>query len=214
MRRVTCCSIVPLVDHWLDDPLNRIHIQDLRDRLSADAARVLVLLGAGLSYGATRARGNFDDDRHHRYYDFESFPSWDGLMHILLERLKMLPDMEGREAGLTSFFSDQSPLDCAELSRSVLGTESFNNVLRQAYGGHPHLVTSRSHQELVRLPLREIFTTNYDMLIEEAFRGQTLTVSASPDQFIARLPQRPERHLVKLHGTIDDLNSIVLTRSD
>ncbi len=52
------------------------------------------------------------------------------------------------------------------------------------------------------------------MLIEEAFRGQTLTVSASPDQFIARLPQRPERHLVKLHGTIDDLNSIVLTRSD
>ncbi len=181
--------------------------------MAQDAARVLVLLGAGVSYGASRARSNFDSPND-SYQDFEPFPSWEGLMRIMLHRLKMLPDMKGREDNLESFFTRESPLDCAELARGVLGAETFNNVLRQAYGGPSHMFTSTSHEALVRLPLKEIFTTNYDTLIEDAFLGQELAVSAGPAQFIARMPQRPKRHLVKLHGTIDDLNTIVLTRSD
>jgi hypothetical protein len=39
-------------------------------------------------------------------------------------------------------------------------------------------------------------------------------VSATEEEFQARRAEHPERHLVKLHGSIDRPDSIVLTRDD
>jgi SIR2-like domain len=64
------------------------------------------------------------------------------------------------------------------------------------------------------LPL--LFTTNYDELIEAAYleAGLQLRVSINEEQFKARRAEIPKRHLVKLHGSIDQPETIVLTRSD
>jgi hypothetical protein len=68
----------------------------------------------------------------------------------------------------------------------------------------------------VRLDLPLLFTTNYDELIEAAYQegGRSLRVSVSEEQFLARRAEKPSRHLVKLHGSIDQPDSIVLTRND
>lgn len=73
-----------------------------------------------------------------------------------------------------------------------------------------------SHEALVRLPVRELFTTNYDRLIELAFgRSQTeLSVSITSAHFLAERARRPARHLIKLHGSIEEPDSVVLTRDD
>jgi hypothetical protein len=61
-----------------------------------------------------------------------------------------------------------------------------------------------------------VFTTDYNQLIEAAFRaaGLDLRVSVAEDEFRAHASQSPERDLVKLHGSIDRPESIVLTRDD
>jgi hypothetical protein len=41
-----------------------------------------------------------------------------------------------------------------------------------------------------------------------------LTVSATPTEFLAARPARPPRHLIKLHGSFERQETIVLTRDD
>jgi len=61
-----------------------------------------------------------------------------------------------------------------------------------------------------------LFTTNYDELIEAAYleSRQPLRVSITEEQFKARRAERSPRRLVKLHGSIDQPDTIVLTRLD
>jgi hypothetical protein len=67
-----------------------------------------------------------------------------------------------------------------------------------------------THAHLASLPTREAVTTNYDRLFEEAV--------AAVDGPIAVLPYQPagagQRWLLKLHGSIERNDSIVLTRND
>jgi hypothetical protein len=140
------------------------------------------------------------------------FPSWDSLIKRMRDRLKLLPDFMGNEDELEEFFDQQDALDCSELFAHSLGQANFTAFLREQFvSPHPHVTPS--HEALAQLPTPELFTTNYDELIELAFQGQSLTVSTRPEQFIARLSNRPEHHLVKLHGTISEPDTIVLTRS-
>jgi hypothetical protein len=73
-----------------------------------------------------------------------------------------------------------------------------------------------SHNELVGLELPLLFTTNYDDLIERAYvhHGRTLTVSSTAQEFVEHLRPKPEHHLVKIHGSIDNTATVVLTRDD
>lgn len=119
---------------------------------------------------------------------------------------------------LRSFFIEEGPLDCAQLFRQTVGEANYREFLLSQYdsGRQPFIRTTPSHAALVRLDLPLLFTTNYDELIEAAYAeaGQQLRVSISEEQFRARRVERPHRHLVKMHGSIDQPDSIVLTRSD
>lgn len=119
---------------------------------------------------------------------------------------------------LRAFFIEESALDCAQLFRQTVGEANYREFLRAQFDGRRHefVGTTPSHAALVRLDLPLIFTTNYDELIEDAYleAGQQLRISSSEEEFRARRVERPNRHLVKLHGTIDRPDTIVLTRTD
>jgi hypothetical protein len=88
-----------------------------------------------------------------------------------------------------------------------VGDANYFDFLRRQFQPHSpvdYWVTP-SHDELVALDLPIIFTTNYDNLIERAYahHGMSLTVSFTAKDFVAHLNPKPERHLVKIHGTID-----------
>jgi len=201
-----------LVSEWLNQASNRTYIIDIRNALSRSETSVMVFLGAGLSFGAARQRGRYDLDKWGYSYDDFPFPSWDGLIRRMLEHLKALPEFSGREEELDEFFDQQDALDCAELFRHSVGKANFTQFLRKQFTtANPELTPS--HEALAVLPVAELFTTNYDELIELAFKGRDLTVSIKPDQFIARLPNKPKHHLIKLHGSISQPDTIVLTRS-
>jgi hypothetical protein len=193
-------------------------IHALRKRIANDAGAVMIFLGAGLSFGVGRflGRGSFeipppipDDDR---------FPSWPLLIDRMRGELVASVSDEHERRCLERFIGDHDPLDAAQLYRLRVSRERYHEFLRSQFATHPddvHFLTP-SHEALVRLPVRELFTTNYDALIELAFErhGEPLVVSTTPDEFLRAAAAHPARHLIKLHGTWDQPERIVLTRDD
>jgi hypothetical protein len=221
---------VPYVP-WHESTANAAFIHRLRGLL-AGRGRLLVFLGAGLSFGAARLQGRarFDYERYDRWWpgDFPfadlmphddglPLPSWPQLINRMCREIAVQSPAEEHDS-LRTFFIEEGPLDCAQLFRQTVGEANYREFLLAQFDAsrHPFVRATPSHAALVRLDLPLLFTTNYDELIEAAYlaAGLQLRVSISEEQFRARRAENPLRHLVKLHGSIDQPDTIVLTRSD
>jgi hypothetical protein len=115
---------------------------------------------------------------------------------------------------LKRFFGRADKLDVAEAFRTRLGENRFHQFLREEFRGKT-VKLSRVHRALRRLPVTTIFTTNYDKLLERAFRndmGDDPIVVFQAEQLALDAPN--EVRVIKIHGDIDHPKSIVLTRSD
>ena len=240
-----------VVAPWYDDALNVEHMTRLREALT-QGGRVLVVLGAGLSFGSARltGRARFDDEHWGAdpggpgyrseggpygrrreppsppYPPFDNIaldddglplPSWPWLISRMRAQLAQRCPEDEQES-LSKFFRDEGPLDCAQLFRRSVGEANYREFLQGQFdiNRHEFVRPTPSHQALVALGLPLIFTTNYDELIERAHvdAGMPIRVSAHEQEFMARLAEHPARHLVKLHGSIDRPDTIVLTRAD
>jgi hypothetical protein len=214
---------------WYEDPANVVLIERLR-ALTADGGRLLVFLGAGLSFGAARlyGRARFDYDRPEPWRpdaprlvpddDGLPLPSWPWLVSRMYEETVRAAENESERHALIEFFRDEGALDCAQLFRQTIGEANYREFLIRQFdaGAHDFIQPTPSHTALVELSLPLLFTTNYDQLIEAAYlrTGQPIRVSIDEAQFRARRAASRPPHLVKLHGSIDQPESIVLTRSD
>jgi hypothetical protein len=218
----------PYMTRWYEDAGNANFLHRLQ-RVIAEQGRLLVFLGAGLSFGAARFQGRATFD-YNRWWppDFPfanimpdddglPLPSWPQLISRMCREIMSQSQAEEHDS-LRTFFIEEGPLDCAQLFRQTVGEANYREFLLKQFDAsrHPTVRTTPSHTALVRLGLPLLFTTNYDELIEAAYRqaGLQLRVSISEEQFKARRAERPVRHLVKLHGSIDQPETIVLTRSD
>lgn len=215
---------------WHEDPANATLLDRLRE-LVANQGRLLVFLGAGLSFGAARlnSRARFDYDQHDRRPpwwpdeprlvmddDGLPLPSWPWLISRMYEELTMSSSAAERR-GLFEFFTEQDSLDRAQLFRQTVGEANYREFLQRQFdaGRQEFIQPTPSHEALRELQLPLLFTTNYDELIEAAYlrAGEALRVSVTEAEFKAhRRSDVP--HLVKLHGSIDQPETIVLTRSD
>jgi hypothetical protein len=129
---------------WVENGLNQEHMRNLRRALGG-GGRVMVFLGAGLSFGAARfgGRAQFDneqwgppkkeDDGEQPPSPYEiardddglPLPSWAWLLSRMRKRLALeFPD---EERSLNRFFRDEGPLDCAQLFRQTVGQASIEN---------------------------------------------------------------------------------------
>jgi hypothetical protein len=219
------------VTAWHEDPGNAALVHRLRGAIPENG-RLMVFLGAGLSFGAARlqSRATFDYDRYDRWWphDFPfadltpdddglPLPSWPWLINRMCREIVSQSPHE-EHASLRVFFIEERPLDCAQLFRQTVGEANYREFLVAQFDAsrQPLIRTTPSHAALVRLDLPLMFTTNYDELIEAAYldAGQPLRVSITEEQFKARRAERPQRHLVKLHGSDDQPDTIMLTRLD
>lgn len=225
--------------HWYDDGLNAVHMSALA-RMTREERRLLIFLGAGLSFGAARLKGRavFDDNdgRHDmgrakraappppatpdsRAWDDDGkpLPSWTWLISRMHQQLAIRCASGTEKADLDAFFASEGPLDCAELFRKSVGDINYREFLQEQFDARRHdLYPTPSHFALVALDLPLLFTTNFDELLETAHvrAALELTVSSDEAEFQGNRAASPERHLVKLHGTISRGQTIVLTRSD
>jgi hypothetical protein len=155
--------------------------------------RVQLFVGAGASVAA-------------------GLPSWADLMKSMCAALRA-EDRSVAGGELERFLETGDFLDVAEVYLSTVGEFQYFRFLRQQFRREVKLAPI--HSVLSSLPLRTIYTTNYDKLLEAAFRAKNVldpSVVVYPQQlgYIAE----DELRIIKLHGDIDHPPTIVLTRSD
>ena len=171
----------------------RRHLHDPRGRKAA------VMVGAGFSRNAV-----------HRIDPGRSLPTWQKLTESLAERLYVEPNERHtvlRSAGATS-----AATRLAEEFETAFGRSALIAFVRENIPDD-QFEPSAVHRALLELPWSDVFTTNYDRLLETASRGlwrQYYEIVASAiDLPLVRRPR-----IVKLHGTLPELQNLVITEED
>jgi hypothetical protein len=130
------------------------------------------------------------------------YPSWKRLLRDI-----------GKEMGVSSDdVSDLAALAQWHIRRSS-GATKIRQVIRDEIGVEKPLPLTLD--VIARLPVRHIWTTNYDRLIERAFStlGRPLdSISAPAD--LALKPRAGAARLYKMHGTVDRLDDLVISTDD
>jgi hypothetical protein len=168
-------------------------------------SKAAVLVGAGFSRNAIATRGSGQ----------RTFPDWAALTTILIGRL--YPDRADREKLLSSVGATSSALRLAQEFESAHGRPALIDIVRESVPDDD-FAPSVAHEQLMDLNWADVFTTNYDRLLEWATLqrpNQTLRKTRyeicldSSDLPLARRPR-----IIKLHGTLPDLANLVLTEDD
>lgn len=159
--------------------------------------KVVLFVGAGASRWATPRGGG-------------SFKGWG---EFLTDAAKMLPTASLRKL-VNGRVKAGDFLIASELLKRNLGAE-WQRLLADEFQQAADI--PRLHKALINLQQRLVITTNFDKLLETAWHD-----SAPPrypnlitrlDAKVFRLFRDDEPYLIKLHGTIDDVDTIVFDKS-
>jgi SIR2-like protein len=174
-------------------------IEDLQREVSLK--RVLVVVGAGVSVGATAGTPS------------QQLASWRGLLGHGIERsITVVPDLPSDWA--TRLHADLNSTDLddllsvAERVSAKLGAPSggeYRRWLRDAFEGF--VATDSSVLEALRDLALPLATTNYDDLLEQASNRKPITWR-DPD--FERVIRGDEDSILHLHGYWKDSESVVL----
>lgn len=168
---------------------------DLLDDLAR--RKVVLFIGAGASKAARPRTGG-------------SFKDWN---EFLTDANKQVQDKKIQTI-INSRIKLKDYLIASELLRLNLGEQWAQHITSEFQKAAE---TSRLHKALIGLEQRIIVTTNFDKLIETAWSDSLPerhpTVISTVDHKVFRLFRNDEPYLIKLHGTIDAVESIVFDKT-
>ena len=150
------------------------------------------MIGAGFSKNAVHSRSR------------PGFPDWSQLGDRFYERL------HGRKPE-----PDRNYLQAPALAHEIeaaFGRPALNQMLRDAIPDLQH-EPSRLHVNLLDLPWSDVFTTNYDTLLERGCRSvisQRYDVVVNPED----LGHSNRPRIIKLHGSLPSDRPFIVTDED
>lgn len=165
-----------------------IHLQKIKDHLTRGNASLMV--GAGFSMNAVKVSENA-----------KLPPTWNQLADKF--RQDLYPN--GGDWG-------KNPLQLAEEYNYAYKRVGLNQLLRDAMNDEL-LAPSRLHVDLLELPWNDVFTTNYDTLLERAaedvyFRKYDCICKYDD------LPFTERPRIIKLHGSFPSHTPFIITEED
>ena len=167
------------------------YLHEIAERLFSGHAAVMV--GSGFSRNAKPHVRSCPD-----------FPDWSQLGDLFYEKLhNKKPDTDAR------YFS--VPTLAHEVEASI-GRPALNQILRNAIPDRDY-EPSTLHVELLNLPWSDVFTTNYDTLLERAcssITSQRYDVVVNQDDLV--YSEKPR--IVKLHGSFGSDRPFIVTDED
>lgn len=173
-------------------------IEQIRTALHSDRASVMV--GAGFSFNAQK-----------RYASARNFPLWSTLTESLVARLYP-GDEKARDHVLKNSGATSGALRLAQEFEAAFGRTVLLNHLRDMLPDREY-EPGALHDALLKLPWVDVFTTNYDTLLERGarpLRERRYEVV----RCVNDLPLKQRPRIIKLHGTLPELNDCILTEED
>ena len=127
-------------------------------------------------------------------------PSWKDLTDTLLKKYHIKT-------------KDNNLIRLASRLERDVGTLEFRGKVAESLRTRPDTLT-KLHDILVSLDVNLFITTNYDHLLEDSFRkhGYSPTIITEDKELPSIDPSR--KTIVKLHGDLDSLTSLVVTLKD
>ncbi len=133
----------------------------------------------------------------------EGLPQWKELVEPLKKELELLADKPGTSLNV-------EPPIIASYYEVKFGREALQKKIVSQLQKEVKL--TETHRTLSELPLKAIFTTNYDHLLEKALSTRKYVKIVKGKE--APLAGHDQLPLIKMHGDIDDPSTIVITQGD
>ena len=159
------------------------------------------MIGAGFSRCARKARPGASD-----------LPMWRDITREISKKLYPPEDTEDSPAGAKNVSPPGDPLRLAQEYESAFGRSDLHDFLRRLIRDDDH-EPDEMHRRLLRLPWRDVFTTNWDTLLER-------TCSSIPERKYAivlnkdEIPLGAPPRIVKLHGSLPSDFPLIFTEED
>ena len=177
---------------------DRNHFLQLRKELwQRPLSRASVMVGAGFSLNARPAPG-VDTP----------FPTWRPLTRAMFKEI--YPPTGGEITDWEDRFNRSNPLRIASEYEAAFKRQKLESFIRSHVpdsGHHPGPI----HELLLQLPWRDVFTTNYDTLLERTeVTGRAYQPVTTIEDLTSAVPPR----IIKLHGTLPSQSPFIVTEED
>ena len=180
----------------LDFP-DRNHLLQLRKELwHRPHSRASVMGGAGFSLNASPSPGVATP-----------FPTWRELARGMFDELYP-PDASNTER--EQQFNRSNPLRIGSEYEAAFKRQKLESFLRNRIPDSGHRPGSM-HDLLLQLPWRDVFTTNYDTLLE---RTEVTERAYQPVMTVEDLTTAIPPRIIKLHGTLPSQTPFIITEED
>ncbi len=178
------------------------HINQVREALwHWPQSRASVLVGAGFSRNAKKAGPHAGE-----------FPLWHEITKLLCERLYPAEDDQSLKRALVEASGSSGFLRLAQEYQSAFGRGALHKLIFESVPDDDY-TPDEMHARLLRLPWKDIFTTNWDTLLERSCPLVT-NRSYSIVRTHEELPSSPRPRIVKLHGSFPAHFPFVFTEED
>ena len=174
------------------------HFDRIREALWHRSRRACVMIGSGFSRCALRARP-----------DASSSPLWSDLAKAFSN--KLYPQSHSSDRRVVTLQAEGFPRLAQEFE-AAFGRHAMNR-LHQDLIRDDDLKPSNMHQRLLRLPWRDVFTTNWDTLLERSsalVAERKYTVVRNKDE----VPLADGPRIIKLHGSFPAHFPLICTEED
>ena len=166
------------------------HLEQIRQRLwcGREFGQAAVMVGAGFSCNADK-----------KYATSPNFPLWWDL-EVQMKN----------ELSTDSISADLDALELASEYDKVFGRQRLEQFLIDSIPDKNY-IPGKLHKLLLSLPWSDVFTTNYDTLLERTFvLDRKYDVIYNPSD----IPGRMKPRIVKLHGSFDSYRPFIFTQQD
>ncbi len=182
-----------------------IHIEQLRSALwtGREYGRAAVFVGTGFSRNSDPAKTNP-----------RPIPLWSDLTRILIDHLYPVGSGQDwhRESALHQKESISGSLRLAQEYEAAHGRQRLDQLIIDMVSDQDWK-PGDLHRLLLELPWADVFTTNYDTLLERATDGVTdrrYVLVQTP----AEIPWATRPRIVKLHGSFPSIRPFIITEED
>lgn len=182
---------------------DEIHLSVIANALweGKESGRAAVLIGAGLSRNADASHINAS-----------KFPMWGDIAHAIVAHLYSDADSYEFQRAQEQARSTSGALRLADEFVAAHGRSKLDDLLIQTIRDGD-FIPGEIHRRIMELPWRDVFTTNYDTLLERAatnvFGRNYSLVTNLAEISTARTPR-----IIKLHGSMPSQRPFILSEED
>ena len=175
------------------------HINRVRDALwQRSGGGASVMVGSGFSRNALKARPDANDP-----------PTWREVAKAVYDKLYL---QDGDRDAIAEASQTSDFLKLAQEYEVAFGRGELHSFIRSLIRDDD-FKPGDLHTRLLRLPWRDVFTTNWDTLLERArtaVAGRAYSVVRNMDE----IPQANRPRIVKLHGSLPAHFPLIFTEED